>query len=241
MIVDALLGEGHCQGSLLVAILLDLGSLVLEPDLELRLLQAELRAEVLPPLLGQVLVGKELPLQPLDLLRVEGRPRLLLRAGAARALGLGLPLGGALPLGAAPGGSVRVSGGEHPGGDGGEAGGGEAGGVGRVGQIHRHLRLRLDHGLHRGHGGHRGGVVVAAEVRAKDVLDGEAEAAAAGAGVVRGEGGVGVRGSTAALGHQVLLPLLLQLPVADEGVHGVGGAVLGARCELGGGQVWTDR
>ena len=182
MIVDALLGEGHCQGSLLVAILLDLGSLVLEPDLELRLLQAELRAEVLPPLLGQVLVGKELPLQPLDLLRVEGCPRLLLRAAAARALGLGLPLGGALPLGAASGGSVRVSGGEHPGGDGGEAGGGEAGGVGRVGQIHRHLRLRLDHGLHRGHGGHRGGVVVAAEVRAKDVLDGEAEAAAAAAG-----------------------------------------------------------
>ena len=234
MIVDALLGEGHCQGSLLVAILLDLGSLVLEPDLELRLLQAELRAEVLPPLLGQVLVGKELPLQPLDLLRVEGRPRLLLRAGAARALGLGLPLGGALPLGAASGGSVRVSGGEHPGGDGGEAGGGEAGGVGRVGQIHRHLRLRLDHGLHRGHGGHRGGggVVVAAEVRAKDVLDGEAEAAgAAGAGVVRGEGGVGVRGSTAALGHQVLLPLLLQLPVADEGVHGDGGRGC-AGCEM---------
>ena len=233
MIVDPLLGEGHCQGSLLVAILLDLGSLVLEPDLELRLLQAELRAEVLPPLLGQVLVGKELPLQPLDLLRVEGRPRLLLRAGAARALGLGLPLGGALPLGAAPGGSVRVPGGEHPGGDGGEAGGGEAGGVGCVGQIHRHLRLRLDHGLHRGHGGHRGGggVAVAAEVRAKDVLDGEAEAAAAGAGVVRGEGGVGVRRAAAALGHQVLLPLLLQLPVADEGVHGDGGRGC-AGCEM---------
>ena len=91
MIVDALLGEGHCQGSLLVAILLDLGSLVLEPDLQLRLGQSQLTAEVLPPLLGQVLVGSELSLQSLQLVGVEGCPLFLLCA-ALRSLRLPLAL-----------------------------------------------------------------------------------------------------------------------------------------------------
>ena len=42
VVVDAPLGQGHGKDALLVAALLDLGTLVLEPDLELRLLEAEL-------------------------------------------------------------------------------------------------------------------------------------------------------------------------------------------------------
>ena len=80
VVVDALLAQGHGKDALLVAALLDLGALVLEPDLELRLLEAELGAEVPPPLLGEVLARHELPLQPLQLLSIEGGPRLLLRA-----------------------------------------------------------------------------------------------------------------------------------------------------------------
>ena len=80
MIVDALLGQGLGEGAFLVAVLLDLGSLVLEPDLELRLGEPQLAAEVLPPLLCQVLADGELPGQSLQLLRVEGRPLLLLCA-----------------------------------------------------------------------------------------------------------------------------------------------------------------
>ena len=78
MIVYSLLGQGFSEGALLVAVLLDLGSLVLEPDLQLRLGEAELAAEVLPSLLGQVLADGELSGQSLQLLGVEGRPLLLL-------------------------------------------------------------------------------------------------------------------------------------------------------------------
>ena len=80
MIVDALLGQGLGEGAFLVAVLLDLGSLVLEPDLQLGLGEAELAAEVLPPLLGQVLADGELPGQSLQLVRVEGHPLFLLSA-----------------------------------------------------------------------------------------------------------------------------------------------------------------
>ena len=76
--VNALLGQGLCQCSLLVTSLLDLCSLVLEPYFQLSLVKTKLRAEILPPLLGQVLAGQELPLQPLLLLRIEGGPWLLL-------------------------------------------------------------------------------------------------------------------------------------------------------------------
>ena len=81
MLVNSLLGQGLGKSSLLVASLLDLGPLVLEPDLQLGLVKAKLGAEVLPPLLGQVLAGKELSLQSLKLLSIEGSPWLLLSGG----------------------------------------------------------------------------------------------------------------------------------------------------------------
>ena len=62
MFVNALLGQGLCQGSLLVTSLLDLCSLVLEPDFQLSLVKTKLRAEILPSLLRQVLAGQELSL-----------------------------------------------------------------------------------------------------------------------------------------------------------------------------------
>ena len=80
MIVDSLLGQGLGKAAFLVAVLLDLGSLVLEPDLQLGLGEAEFAAEVLPPLLCQVLAGGELPGQSLQLVRVEGCPLFLLCA-----------------------------------------------------------------------------------------------------------------------------------------------------------------
>ena len=160
MIVDSLLGQGLGEAAFLVAGLLDLGSLVLEPDLQLGLGEAELAAEVLPPLLRQVLAGGELPGQPLQLLRVEGRPLFLL---CAVLRGLQLPLA-LLPV-SPPGGSVRVSGGEHPGGDVGEVDlAGDVGGVGGVAQVHGQLGLGLD--------GHLDWAD-AAEVRTEDVIDGE--------------------------------------------------------------------
>ena len=112
MIVDALLSKSCCQGSLLLAVLLDLGSLVLEPDLQLVLIQSKLRTQVPPPLLGQILVGKKLLLKSLKLLGVEGCSWFLLSAAG---VSLRLPL--ALSLGSASRRSVRVSGGEDPGRD----------------------------------------------------------------------------------------------------------------------------
>ena len=162
MIVDSLLGESLGKGSLLVAVLLDLGSLVLEPDLQLGLGEAELAAEVLPPLLGQVLVGSELSLESLQLLGVEGSSLFLLSAALAS---LRLPL--ALPPVPAAGRPVGVPGGEHPGGDVGEVHlAGDVGRVGGVAQVHRQLGLGLDGHLDGGD---------AAEVRTKDVVDGERE------------------------------------------------------------------
>ena len=55
--------------------LLQLGSLVLEPDLQLVLAQSQLSTEILPSLLCQVPVGCELLPQSLQLLRGESRPR----------------------------------------------------------------------------------------------------------------------------------------------------------------------
>ena len=107
------------QLALLPGRLLQLGSLVLEPDLQLVLAEAELRAEVLPPLLGEVSVGRELLPQPLELLGSEGGPRPLVVtaargcwAGGCGGSGLGsLHLPGARPR-ARP---VRVAGAEDPG------------------------------------------------------------------------------------------------------------------------------
>lgn len=48
---------------------LDLGALVLEPDLDLGLVEAELLGQRLPPLLSDVAVRLELRLESLQLLR----------------------------------------------------------------------------------------------------------------------------------------------------------------------------
>ena len=73
MVVQALRHEVHGQRVLAARGLLDLGALVLEPDLDLRLVEAELLRQALAPLLRQVPVGLELGLEPLQLLRREGR------------------------------------------------------------------------------------------------------------------------------------------------------------------------
>jgi hypothetical protein len=58
------LGHQHLgQLALLPAALLDLGALVLEPDLDLVLVEVQLRGQVLPPLLVEVPVRLELPLE----------------------------------------------------------------------------------------------------------------------------------------------------------------------------------
>ena len=57
MIVDSLLGQGLGEAAFLVGGLLDLGSLVLEPDLQLVLGEAELDTKVPPPLLGEISVA----------------------------------------------------------------------------------------------------------------------------------------------------------------------------------------
>lgn len=60
--------------------LLQLGALVLEPDLDLRLVQSELVGEPAPSVLGQVAVGVELAAQQRQLVGVERRPRSLVVA-----------------------------------------------------------------------------------------------------------------------------------------------------------------
>ena len=112
MIVESLRLQHLGQFPLLPRTLLQLGSLVLEPDLQLVLIQSKLRTQVPPPLFSQILVGKKLLLKSLKLLGVEGCSWFLLSAAG---VSLRLPL--ALSLGSASRRSVRVSGGEDPGRD----------------------------------------------------------------------------------------------------------------------------
>ncbi len=77
MVVKALLLENLGELSLLSLTLLELGELVLEPDLELGLAEAELPREVHPPVLRKISVGLELLSQPLQLVSIEGCPRPL--------------------------------------------------------------------------------------------------------------------------------------------------------------------
>ena len=161
VIVQSLSLQHLGQLSLLSSRLLQLGSLVLEPDLELVLTEPQLSTEILPSLLGQVSVGSELLPQPLQLLRGEGSPgSFVVRAGGSRGDrgGLGflhLPRSG-------PGGRpVRVSGAEDPGWPQLTVGTSHHPGrtvlvclgslVGGLGEIHRNLDVHL--GLFRGGGG----------------------------------------------------------------------------------------
>lgn len=83
MIVKTLGHQLKGERILLPARLLDLRPLVLKPDLDLRLVQAQIPRELLPPPLRQVSILRELPLQPGQLLPAKCRPRTFLLRGAA--------------------------------------------------------------------------------------------------------------------------------------------------------------
>ena len=77
MVVQSLRHEVQRQAVFDARGFLDLGALVLEPDLDLRLVEAELLGQRLPPLLSDVAVRLELRLESLQLLGRERRPRPL--------------------------------------------------------------------------------------------------------------------------------------------------------------------
>lgn len=77
VVVQALRHEVHRQSVLVACGLLNFGPLILEPDLDLRLVETELLCQALAPLLSQVPVGLKLCLEPLQLLSGEGRARPL--------------------------------------------------------------------------------------------------------------------------------------------------------------------
>jgi len=77
MVVQSLRHQLQGQSVLVAAGLFDLGPLVLEPDLDLGLVEVELLGQSLPPLLRDVAVHLELCLQSLQLLGREGRARPL--------------------------------------------------------------------------------------------------------------------------------------------------------------------
>lgn len=85
MVIQSLGHEVQGQRVLVAGGLLDLGALVLEPDLDLRLVQAELLRQRLAPLLRDVAVRLELALESLQLLSREGRARPLVLFAAAAA------------------------------------------------------------------------------------------------------------------------------------------------------------
>ena len=219
MIINSLLGQSNSQGSLLITVLLDLCSLVLEPDLQLSLIQTKFRTEILPSLLCQVLVSKELSLKSLQLFSVESGSWFLLCA-VWLTIAVSLPL--SMSSCSSTRRSVRVSGGKHPGGDVGEVGqrlGGHVGGVGGVGQVHGKLItlwFSFDDGFDgRCHWRCR----VTSKIRTKNVIDGEWQVAA-GAGAVRGEWNFGIGRATASLWDKILLSLfLLELIITDECIH----------------------
>ena len=84
VVVKPLCLEHLGQVALVACCLLQLGPLVLEPDLDLRLVQPQLVGQVLPPVLVEVAVVLKLLPEPGELLRAEGGPRpLLLGRGSA--------------------------------------------------------------------------------------------------------------------------------------------------------------
>ena len=77
MVVQTLLLQEPGQVAFVAVGLFQLGSLVLEPDLDLIVIQPQLLGQSPPSLLSQISVGVELVLQPGELVRGEGRPRSL--------------------------------------------------------------------------------------------------------------------------------------------------------------------
>ena len=78
MVVETLGHQLERQRVLLTGGFLDFGSLVLEPDFDLILVQLKLARKILAPFLRQVSVLGELVLQTRQLFGGEGRPRTLL-------------------------------------------------------------------------------------------------------------------------------------------------------------------
>ena len=94
VVVETLCRQHLRQLALAARRLFDLGPLVLEPDLDLRLVQPQLVGQVLPPVLVEVAVVLKLLPEPGELLRAEGGPGpLLLGRGSA-----GGAVGGAVLL-----------------------------------------------------------------------------------------------------------------------------------------------
>ena len=91
MVVQTLLLQESGQVAFVPVGLFQLGSLVLEPDLDLVVIQAELPGQGSPSLLSQISVGVELVLQPVELVRGEGRPRSLVLTREVLLLLLHLP------------------------------------------------------------------------------------------------------------------------------------------------------
>lgn len=91
MVVQSLRHQLQRQPVLEAAGLLDLGPLVLEPDLDLGLVEAQLLGQGLAPLLRDVAVHLELGLEPLQLLGREGRARPLVLLAALGLLELPCP------------------------------------------------------------------------------------------------------------------------------------------------------
>ena len=78
VVIQALRHQLQRQRVLHTTLLLHLGPLVLEPDLDLGLVQPQLVGQLLPTLLVQVVVRVELLLQPAQLVAAERGPRPLL-------------------------------------------------------------------------------------------------------------------------------------------------------------------
>ena len=77
VVVESLRHQLSAQWVLIPGGLLYFGPFVLKPDFNLGFVQSEFSGQTLPPLLGQVSVGLELRLEPLQLLGREGRPGTL--------------------------------------------------------------------------------------------------------------------------------------------------------------------
>lgn len=87
VVVEALLSQHLGQLALVASRLLQLGTLVLEPDLDLSLVEPQLRGQALPALLVEIAVGIKLLLEPAQLFGGEGSAWPLLVIGGER-LGL---------------------------------------------------------------------------------------------------------------------------------------------------------
>ena len=77
VVIESLRHQLSAQWVLIPGGLLYFGPFVLKPDFNLGFVQSEFSGQTLSPLLGQVSVGLELRLQPLQLLGREGRPGTL--------------------------------------------------------------------------------------------------------------------------------------------------------------------